>query len=173
MDIPTPLNAPAANLPLRRAICPHRLARLFAIPTSPSTPTCRFTKSTDHLTNRVVIREQGASREFFLNSGNFSWRLRVLSIESGSPNKTRLTGAQEKEGAHHGRRIDWISGRDSGDGSPPRRAVYLLSGAQAAQRRAARGHCPRSRHSDGAGIEPGGAFPSRGNPPGQRSHRLH
>src|ERR1700682_3236773 len=102
----------------------------------------------------------------FINRGNFSCLLNVFSIESGSPYKTRLNGAQEKEGAHHGRRIDWISGCDSGDGSPPRGAVYLLPGAQAAQRRAARGHCPRSRHSDGAGIEPGGAFPPRGNPAG-------
>jgi hypothetical protein len=39
-------------------------------------------------------------------------------MASGSPDKTRLTGASKKEGAHHGRRIDWISGRDSGDGVP-------------------------------------------------------
>jgi hypothetical protein len=37
-----------------------------------------------------------------------------------------------------------------GMGVPPRRAVYLLSGPQAAQRRAACGDRPRSRHSDGA-----------------------
>jgi len=37
---------------------------------------------------------------YFLNSGNFSSPLRVPSIESGSPNKMRPTGASEKEGAH-------------------------------------------------------------------------
>src|SRR2546421_3586946 len=80
---------------------------------------------------------------------------------------------RRKEGAHHGRRIDWISGRDTGDGSPSRGAVYLLPGAQAAQRRAARSDCPRSRHSDGAGIESGGALPPCGPPARQRRARLH
>src|SRR6267143_5122124 len=112
-------------------------------------PPCKSMKSTNHLTSTVITPERSASRDFFLNSGNFFCLLRVPFIESGSPNKTRLTGASKKEGAHHGRRIDWISGRDTGDGSPSRRAVYLLPGAQAAQRRAARGHCPRGRHSDG------------------------
>src|SRR5213080_1158079 len=103
---------------------------------------------------KAISRERGApgERELLLSSGNFSQLLRVLLLESGSPNKTRLAGASKKEGAHHGRRIDWISGRDTGDGSPSRRAVYLLPGAQAAQRRAARRDCPRSRHSAGAGI---------------------
>src|SRR5258708_5572985 len=82
---------------------------------------------------------------FFMSPGNFSCQLRVLPIESRSPNKTRLTGASKKEGAHHGRRIDWIGGRNSGDGSPPRRAVHLLPSPQVAQRRAARRNCPPRR----------------------------
>jgi len=47
---------------------------------------------------------------------------------------------------------------------PSGAVITYLPGAQAAQRRAARGHCPRGRHSDGALNEPGGAFPPRRNP---------
>src|SRR6267378_1701632 len=81
---------------------------------------------------------------FFINRGNFFGLHRVPSLKAVPRYKTRLTGASKKEGTQYGRRIDWIGGRDFGDGSSPRRAVHLLPGSQAAQRRAARGDCPRS-----------------------------